>query len=62
MRNKKRGFIKTVILIVAALVIIKYAYNINVVDILTTGKYKEVGEFIIKIYNYILNFFKSFSN
>ncbi len=60
--NKKSGFIKTIILIVAALIVLQFVYDINVIDTLTVGKYKEVGDFIIKSYNYLLNLAKSFSN
>lgn len=39
--NKNKGFIRTVILIVAALVLIKYIYDIDVVGFLTEGKFRE---------------------
>lgn len=46
MKNKitkikgERGFISMVILILIALVLLKYAYNIDVIGFLTTGKFK----------------------
>lgn len=45
---KNRGFIKIIIIIVGALVLIKYIYNIDVIGFLTTGKFKE---WLDKLYN-----------
>ena len=76
MKNKKnnRGFIKITIIIVGALVLLKYVYNVDVVGFLTTGKFKEwldklynvatlgwekYGVFIIKIWNYFIGFIKN---
>jgi hypothetical protein len=63
------GFIQIIIIVIGALVLLKYAYDIDVVGFLTTGKFKEwldklysiatlgwekYSTVIIKIWNYIL--------
>ncbi|MEK7116579.1 MAG: hypothetical protein AAB837_00235 [Patescibacteria group bacterium] len=73
-RNQKGGFIKIIIIIVGALVLLKYIYNIDVVGFLTQGKFREFldqiyslgakgwqkySDVIIKIWNYCLNFIKN---
>jgi len=52
--DKNRGFIKTVIIIVGALIAIKYYYHFDVVAFLTTGR---VGEITLGIYDKILSWF-----
>lgn len=66
--NNKRGFIKMIIIILGALVLLKYVYKIDVIGFLTQGKFKELldqfyslasqgwekySEVIIKVWNYI---------
>ncbi|MBN2093935.1 MAG: hypothetical protein JW740_00975 [Candidatus Zambryskibacteria bacterium] len=38
--SAQAGFIKIIILVVAALVIVKYIYDIDIIEFLTTGKSK----------------------
>lgn len=72
--NKKRGFIKITIIIVGALVLLKYIYDVDVVGFLTQGKFRELLDqfyelgtkgwekysgVIIKVWNYCLNFIKN---
>jgi hypothetical protein len=63
MKNKK-GFIKTVIIIVVALVLLKYIYNIDVVGFLTQGRFKELlDQFYglgVKGWNYFIELIKNF--
>lgn len=47
--NKKSGFIQITIIIVGVLVILKYAYDIDIVGFLTTGKFRQ---FLDLIYDY----------
>ncbi len=62
------------LIIVGALVILKYAYDVDVVGFLTEGRFKEwpdklyglrakgwerYSEFLIKIWNYLINFVKN---
>lgn len=64
-----KGFIRVTLIIVGALVILKYAYGVDIVGFLTSGKFKEwldkfyawgsigwekYNELIVKIWNYIL--------
>lgn len=49
MKNDKRGFIQITLIIVGALVILKYAYSIDIIEFLTTGKFRSVLD---KIYNF----------
>ncbi len=39
---KNGGFIKITLIIVAVLVLLKYAYDLDVIDFLTRGKFKEL--------------------
>lgn len=63
-----------IIIVVGALVLIKYVYNIDIIGFLTTGKFKEwldklyniatlgwgkYSVIIIKIWNYCLSFVKN---
>jgi hypothetical protein len=41
-KNNNRGFIQTILLVVGALVLLKYVYKIDVVGLLTSGKPKEL--------------------
>jgi hypothetical protein len=75
MKNLKnnRGFIQIVLVVVGALVLLKYVYNIDVVGFLTQGRPKELldqfynlgnkgwqkyDSVIIKIWNYFILFAK----
>jgi len=40
--NKNGGFIKIIIVVIAALVLLKYIYDIDVIGFLTQGKFKEL--------------------
>lgn len=40
--RQKKGFIRTTLIIVGALVILKYTYGIDVVEFLTTGNFRKV--------------------
>jgi hypothetical protein len=68
--NNERGFIKMIIIIIGALVILRYVYNIDVIGFLTQGRFKELldqfyslgsqgwekySEIIIKIWNFVIN-------
>lgn len=75
MKNKNNGgFIKMTLIIVAALVILKYAYDIDVVGFLTQGRFKELldqfynlgskgwakySEFLIKAWDFCSNLAKN---
>jgi hypothetical protein len=39
---KKRGFISIILMVVGALVLLKYIYNIDVIGFLTQGRFKEL--------------------
>jgi hypothetical protein len=68
------GFIKTIVIVILALVLLKYALNIDVVGYLTQGKWRELldqfyklgsegwekyKDTIIKIWNYAAEFIKT---
>lgn len=40
--KNKSGFIKSIILIVGGLVLLKYMFNIDVIDYLTQGKFRDL--------------------
>jgi hypothetical protein len=40
--NNQRGFVKSVLIIVGALVLLKYTYKLDVIGYLTDGKFKEL--------------------
>ncbi len=69
-----RGFIKITIIIVGALVVLKYVYNVDIIGFLTQGRSKELldqlyslgakgwekySDVIIKVWNYSLGFIKN---
>ncbi len=71
---KQSGFIQIAVIIIGALVILKYAYDIDVVGFLTTGKFRvwldkiynlaslgwqKYDAYIIKIWNYFIDFAKN---
>lgn len=72
--NKNRGFVTMILIILVALVLLKYIYDIDVVCFLTQGKFKDLldqfyglgakgwdkySEIIIKVWNYIFEFVKN---
>lgn len=76
-KNKKSGFIKTVLIIVAALVLLKYIYDFDIVGLLAEGKFRmvldkiyqvgsygwnEFREVLMKIINYVLETIKKIFN
>jgi len=56
------GFIQIVLLVLVALILLKYIYSIDVIEFLTNfaeniwGKY---GDNLFKIWNYVVTFIKS---
>lgn len=65
--NKSGGFISIILIVVGALVLLKYVYNIDVIEFLTQGRFKELldqfyslgakgwskySEIIIKVWNF----------
>ena len=42
LNKRDTGFIKTVIIVIGALVLLKYAYDFDVIYLLSTGKFKIV--------------------
>jgi hypothetical protein len=52
MKTDNKGFIQITFIIVGTLVVLKYAYNIDVIEFLTTGKFRAILD---KIYNFGLN-------
>ena len=73
-KNTERGFIKMIIIIVGALVLLRYVYKIDVIGFLTQGRFKELldqfynlasqgwqkyNQTIIKLWDYIIEFFKN---
>jgi hypothetical protein len=72
--KKDRGFISIVLIVVGALVLLKYVYKIDVVGFLTTGRFKELldqfyslgakgwskyKDVIISVWNFFFEFVKS---
>lgn len=72
--NKNRGFVKIILIVIAALVLVKYVYDIDVIGFLTAGKFKELLDqlyrlgargwqeysgILIKFLNYSINFVKN---
>lgn len=57
-KNKKSGFIKTVLIIVAALVLLKYIYDFDIVGLLAEGKFRMVLDKIYQIGSYGWNEFR----
>jgi hypothetical protein len=73
-KNNKRGFIKMIIIIVGALVLLKYVCDIDVIGFLTKGRFKELldqfyslgakgwskySEAIVKIWSYFIELIKN---
>jgi hypothetical protein len=72
--NKERGFIHLILVVVGALVLLKYVYDIDVIGFLTQGRFKELldrfynlgaegwskySDVIIRVWNYIIEFGKN---
>lgn len=72
-KNNRGGFIQITLVIIAALVLLKYVYDIDVVGFLTQGRFKELldqfyelgtkgwakySDTIIRAWNYILGLAK----
>lgn len=72
LNQKNAGFIKTVILVIGALVLLKYAYDFDIIQLLSTGKFKIVldkfyafgkagwgsyNETILKVWEFITGIF-----
>lgn len=73
-RSGTRGFISMIVIIIGALVLLKYVYNIDVIGFLTQGRFKELldqfyslgsagwsryQDIIIKLWNFISEFAKN---
>lgn len=73
--NKNTGFIQIVLIVVGALVLLKYVYDIDVIGFLTQGRFKELlDKFyalgskgwekysygILKVWNYIIDLAKKY--
>ena len=71
------GFVRTVLLVIASLIFIKYAFDIDVVGSLTTGRAREwldkiyevsklgwqkYGIWVIKVWDYSLEFGKNLAD
>ena len=74
MKNNKKGFVQTVLLVVGALVLLKYVYKIDVIGFLTAGRFKELldqfyslgargwerySDVIVKIWNFFVGIVKN---
>lgn len=72
--NKRGGFISIIIIVVGALVLLKYVYNIDVIGFLTQGRFKELldqfyslgakgwlkySELILKVWNFFFGLIKN---
>ncbi len=58
MKNNNKGFIKTILAIVGALVLLKYAYDFDIIGLLAEGKFKIVLDKIYEIGLYGWNHFR----
>lgn len=73
-KRKNGGFIQIMIIVIAALVLLKYVYDVDVIGFLTQGRFKELldrfydlgskgwskySETIIKVWNYFIEFAKN---
>ena len=73
-KNKKSGFITMILIVIIALVLLKYVYEVDVVGFLTQGRFKELldqfyklgsegwqkySDLIIKVWNYFIEFIKN---
>jgi len=72
--SPEAGFIQVILIVVGALVILKYVYNVDVVGFLTQGRFKELldqfyslgakgwtkyNDVIVKAWNYLFELAKS---
>lgn len=44
---KKKGFIQTIILIVGALVALKYFFDFDLIDLLTQGRFRDAWDWLV---------------
>jgi len=73
-KNKKSGLVTIILIIIAALVLLKYVYDIDIVGFLTQGRFKELldqfynlgskgwekySDVLIKGWNYIIELAKN---
>ena len=73
-KNDKRGFIRIVLIVVGALVLLKYVYDVDVIGFLTQGRFRELldqfyslgskgwekySNVITKIWNYVIELVKN---
>lgn len=73
-KNQKRGFIRIILVVVGALVLLKYVYDIDVVGFLTAGRFRELldqfyslgakgwekySDIIIRVWNWFIGFAKN---
>jgi len=71
---KNRGFISIILIIVGALVLLKYIYDIDVIGFLTQGRFKELldqfyslgakgwekySETLVRIWSWLVGFIKN---
>jgi len=57
--RKQSGFITIIIVIIAALVLLKYAYDIDVVNSIIAGNFKDLFD---QIYNLIINWWGEYGH
>ena len=73
-KNRKRGFIQIVIIVVGALVLLRYVYDIDIIGFLTQGRFKELldqfyglgakgwakySEILLKVWNFFFDVIKN---
>lgn len=58
-QKPQKGFVRVVLLVVAALVLLKYAYDIDIVGFLTQGRFKELWD---KLYGLSLKGWESYKD
>ena len=76
-KENKKGFIKMILIIVGALVLLKYIYDFDVINLLVEGKFRivldktyqigsygwnEFRDIIIKVFKYIIELVKKIFN
>ncbi len=74
MKNKKSGFVTMILVIIVALVLLKYLYEVDIVGFLTEGRFKglldqfyslgskgweKYSDVLIKLWNYIFDLAKN---
>ncbi len=56
--NKENGFVKIILMVVAALVLLKYTFDFDIVGLLSEGKFKIVLDKIYELGTYGWNKYK----